>query len=65
MRSVEEDNVTNAENVLQLMRRDRTVECHQERQDTTTLRSKQDSEWNRTILSQTPSIHGADRSSDR
>ena len=25
--------------------RDRTVECHQERQDTTTLRSKQDPEW--------------------
>ena len=35
------------------------------KKDTTTLRSKQDPEWNRTILSQTPSIHGADRSSDR
>lgn len=35
------------------------------KKDKTTLRSKQDPEWNRTILSQTPSIHGADRSSDR
>lgn len=41
------------------------LSAHQERQDTTALRSKQDPEWNRTILSQTPSIHGADRSSDR
>ena len=32
---------------------------------TTTLRSKQDPEWNRTILSQTSSLHGTDRSSDR
>mgnify|MGYP000172878367 CR=1 FL=1 len=66
MRSVEEDNVTNAETFTTYEKIETvTVECHQERQDTTTLRSKQDPEWNRTILSQTPSIHGADRSSDR
>ena len=33
------------------------------RHDNSTIET--DPEWNRTILSQTPSIHGADRSSDR